>query len=118
MGIALLRIHACSWFLSPFLTTCVRLLIRCEDANLIDVPVRVSSNHGGVYHVAYFARFNIPAFEELTWDYGCSFQRPEVNAVDAVFPFHCKCGSTHCRDIVTEEPPILLVVDLLANSMK
>ena len=82
------------------------------------MPVRVSSNNGGVYRVAYFARVDIPALEELTWDYGCSFQKPEVNVVDAVFPFHCKCGSAHCRDMVTEDPPIPLVVDLFANSME
>lgn len=99
-----------------FLTTCGCLLLRCEDANLIDVPVRVSNNSGGDYRVAYFARVDIPALEELTWDYGCSFKRRRANTVDAVFPFYCKCGSTHCRDVVTEDPPIPpRIVDLLAK---
>ena len=92
------------------------MLFRCEDANLIDVPVRVNNREGGAYHVAYFAKDDIEALEELTWDYGSSFQEADVNAVDVVFPFRCKCGSTHCRDIIRDEPPILHRVDLSCNA--
>lgn len=84
---------------------------RCEDANLTDVPVRVVNKEGGAYHVAYFARDDIEAMEELTWDYRCSFQKAEVNSVDEIIPFRCKCGSTHCRDIIRNEPPVLQKVD-------
>jgi SET domain-containing protein len=76
---------------------------RCGDANLIDVPVKVGDEDPRLYHVALFAQEDIPAFEELTWDYGCSFEQPEVD-VDPLIPFHCKCGSTHCRDTVIDSP--------------
>jgi len=39
---------------------------RCEDANLIDVPVKVGNDYPRVYHVAFFAQEDILAFEELT----------------------------------------------------
>lgn len=79
----------------------VSCFYRCEDANLIDVPVKVGNEDPRLYHVAFFAQENISAFEELTWDYGCSFENPEGD-VDAVMPFHCKCGSTFCRDKVID----------------
>jgi hypothetical protein len=52
--------------------------------------------------VAFFAKHNIPAFEELTWDYGTNFARedPELPS------FTCMCGSSMCRDVVS------VVIDL------
>lgn len=40
---------------------------RCEDANLIDFPVRIESADPHIYHVAFFAKRPIYALEELTW---------------------------------------------------
>jgi len=88
------------------------LTLRCEDANLIDVPVRVSKEDGRLYRVAFFAQVAIPALEEFTWDYGCFFGTPKV---DSVVPFHCKCGSTHCRDTVTNDHPIHVITDVLPS---
>lgn len=84
----------------------------CEDANLIDVPVRIGNRDSGVYHVAFFAAVDIAPVEELTWDYGCAFRKPEINVVDEVLPFRCKCGSTLCRDIIRDEPAICLQLDI------
>lgn len=40
---------------------------KCEDANLIDVPVRIERSDPRLYHVAFFAKRQIYALEELTW---------------------------------------------------
>jgi SET domain-containing protein len=85
---------------------------RCEDANLIDMPVRIEKCDIRVYHVAFFAQADIQAFEELSWDYGCTFDRSDVQEGDFVFPFHCKCGSTHCRDKDIDNAAIQLTVDI------
>lgn len=39
----------------------------CEDANLIDFPVRIDNADPHIYHVAFFAKRKILALEELTW---------------------------------------------------
>lgn len=40
---------------------------RCEDANLVDIPVRIERSDPRFYHVAFFAKRPIHALEELTW---------------------------------------------------
>lgn len=40
---------------------------RCEDANLVDVPVRIEQADPRLYHVAFFACRYIEPGEELTW---------------------------------------------------
>lgn len=94
---------------------CACIIYRCEDANLIDVPVRIDNSDKRLFHVAFFAQVNIPAWEELTWDYGCEFDRYQVNEVDAILPFHCKCGSTHCRDSKIDDAAIELTVDIFRS---
>jgi SET domain-containing protein len=90
---------------------------RCEDANLIDVPVKISCADPRLYHVAFFAQVDISPLEELTWDYGCSFKMPEVEAADVVVPFRCKCGSTHCRDKVIDDHSVHPITELLPQPM-
>lgn len=91
---------------------------RCEDANLIDVLVRVRCADARPYRVAYFAQVDIPPLEELTWDYGCSFETTEVDDVDHVAPFHCKCGSTHCRDTKNKNNSIRRTTDTSSICIK
>jgi hypothetical protein len=66
------------------------------------MPALIDSIDKRLYHVAFFAKHNIPAFEELTWDYGTNFARedPELPS------FTCMCGSSMCRDVVS------VVIDL------
>ena len=97
---------------------CSHLFPRCEDANLIDMPVRVRGMDPRAYRVAFFAQVNIPPLEELTWDYGCSFKTQEVDVVDALIPFDCKCGSTHCRDKEIDNTPIHCITDMLPSGLK
>jgi hypothetical protein len=40
---------------------------RCEDANLMDYPVKIESRDSHIYHVAFFAKRHVYALEELTW---------------------------------------------------
>ena len=90
----------------------VACFYRCEDTNLIDVPVRVGDEDPRLYHVAFFAQKDILAFEELTWNYGCSFEKPKFNVVDPLIPFHCKCSSTHYRDTVIDSPLFHYITNL------
>lgn len=40
---------------------------RCEDANLVDLPVKINHSDPRLYSVAFFAIRDIDAYEELTW---------------------------------------------------
>lgn len=40
---------------------------RCEDSNLMDMPVRINQADPRLYHVAFFATRIIEPYEELTW---------------------------------------------------
>lgn len=67
---------------------------RCQDANLINVPVLVGRLDRSFYRVAFFTTREVHPREELTWDYGIDFLQE-----DADLPvFACKCGSEYCRD--------------------
>jgi hypothetical protein len=75
---------------------------KCEDINLVDMPGLIDIVNKHLYHVAFFIKHNILAFDELTWDYGTDFMRedPELPS------FTCTCGSSMCRDGVS------IVIDL------
>jgi hypothetical protein len=66
---------------------------KCEDINLVDMPGLIDIVNKHLYHVAFFIKHNILAFDELTWDYGTD-------------SFTCTCGSSMCRDGVS------IVIDL------
>lgn len=68
---------------------------RCEDANLVDVPVLIGRTGLSFYRLAFFSKWAIDAGEELTWDYNLSFN-PESD--EELQPFECKCQSDWCRD--------------------
>jgi SET domain-containing protein len=67
---------------------------RCEDSNLVDVPVSIESVDRRFYHVAFFANRIIRPGEELTWDYGTNFNNDDPDLPQ----FSCKCESKMCRD--------------------
>ncbi|XP_031373109.1 probable inactive histone-lysine N-methyltransferase SUVR2 isoform X2 [Punica granatum] len=67
---------------------------RCNDANLIEIPVEVESPKHHYYHLAFFTTRKVQALEELTWDYGIDFEG-EDQSLNA---FQCLCGSKICRD--------------------
>ncbi|CAI8603302.1 unnamed protein product [Vicia faba] len=67
---------------------------RCNDANLIDIPVEVETPDRHYYHLALFTKRNVSAYEELTWDYGIDFD----DHTHPIKAFKCCCGSAHCRD--------------------
>ncbi|KAJ0237099.1 Histone-lysine N-methyltransferase SUVR4 [Hirschfeldia incana] len=67
---------------------------RCEDANLIDIPVQIETPDRHYYHIAFFTIRDVKAMDELTWDYLIDFQ-DESHPVKA---FRCCCGSELCRD--------------------
>ncbi|GAB4833695.1 hypothetical protein Ancab_031942 [Ancistrocladus abbreviatus] len=46
---------------------------RCNDANLLEIPVQVETPDRHYYHLAFFTKRKVKAFEELTW--GWSKQR-------------------------------------------
>lgn len=46
-----------------------------------------------VVQVAFFTSREVRAGEELTWDYGCTFNTTN----NIMMPFACSCGSRHCR---------------------
>jgi SET domain-containing protein len=75
---------------------------RCEDANLIDIPVQIDVNKKSMYHVAFFTKHDIGFQEELTWHYGCDFSYNDPDLPS----FACKCRSRSCRD------KVFLVIDL------
>ncbi|KAM0891934.1 hypothetical protein ACQ4PT_026097 [Festuca glaucescens] len=67
---------------------------RCNDANIIEVPVEIETPDHHYYHIAFFTKRKVKRFEELTWDYGMDFG--DVN--HPIKAFKCLCGSKHCRD--------------------
>jgi SET domain-containing protein len=67
---------------------------RCEDSNLVDVPVSIESVDRRFYHVAFFANRIIRPGEELTWDYGTNFNNDDPDLPQ----FSCKCENKMCRD--------------------
>ncbi|XP_065853628.1 histone-lysine N-methyltransferase SUVR4 [Euphorbia lathyris] len=67
---------------------------RCNDANLIDIPVEVETPDRHYYHLAFFTNREVGAMEELTWDYGIDFE-DDGHPIKA---FACYCGSAVCRD--------------------
>ncbi|KAJ4892864.1 Histone-lysine N-methyltransferase SUVR4 [Raphanus sativus] len=67
---------------------------RCEDANLIDIPVQIETPDRHYYHIAFFTIRDVKAMDELTWDYLIDFH-DESHPVKA---FKCCCGSELCRD--------------------
>ncbi|CAH2055119.1 unnamed protein product, partial [Thlaspi arvense] len=67
---------------------------RCEDANLIDIPVEIETPDRHYYHIAFFTIRDVKAMDELTWDYMIDFN-DENHPVKA---FRCCCGSELCRD--------------------
>ncbi|KDP23728.1 hypothetical protein JCGZ_23561 [Jatropha curcas] len=68
---------------------------RCNDANLIDIPVQVETPDRHYYHLAFFTTREVRAFEELTWDYGIDFDDHD----HPIKAFQCCCGSASCRDL-------------------
>lgn len=66
---------------------------RCQDANLMDMPVEIESPDRHYYHVAFFTNRRVRAMEELTWDYNIDFE-DEAHPVPA---FACLCESRYCR---------------------
>jgi SET domain-containing protein len=75
----------------------VEVHCRCEDANLIDIPVQIDKNNKSMYYVAFFTEQDIRFQEELTWDYGCDFSYNDLDLPS----FACKCRSRSCRDKVS-----------------
>uniref|UniRef100_A0A1J3H7A5 Histone-lysine N-methyltransferase SUVR4 n=1 Tax=Noccaea caerulescens TaxID=107243 RepID=A0A1J3H7A5_NOCCA len=71
---------------------------RCEDANLIDIPVEIETPDRHYYHIAFFTIRDVKAMDELTWDYMIDFS-DESHPVKA---FRCCCGSDLCRDKITK----------------
>ncbi|WCJ39928.1 Histone-lysine N-methyltransferase SUVR4 [Euphorbia peplus] len=69
---------------------------RCEDPNLIEIPVEVETPDHHYYHLAFFTTKDIQPMEELTWDYGIEFEDKN----HPIKAFRCKCGSKSCRDRV------------------
>ncbi|XP_057515841.1 histone-lysine N-methyltransferase SUVR4 isoform X3 [Amaranthus tricolor] len=67
---------------------------KCNDANLIEIPVEVETADHHYYHLAFFTARDVKAFEELSWDYGIDFE-DEHHPIKA---FRCRCGSASCRD--------------------
>ena len=70
------------------------LYYRCEDSNLVDIPVSIESVDRRYYHVAFYASRIIYPGEELTWDYGTDFGKDNPDLPK----FTCECKSTKCRD--------------------
>ncbi|XP_024958914.1 histone-lysine N-methyltransferase SUVR4 [Cynara cardunculus var. scolymus] len=71
---------------------------RCFDSNLIEIPVEVETPDHHYYHIAFFTKRNVDAYEELTWDYGIDFE-DEDHPIKA---FECQCASSYCRDVRRE----------------
>ncbi|CAN8269689.1 unnamed protein product [Cochlearia groenlandica] len=71
---------------------------RCEEANLIDIPVEIETPDRHYYHIAFFTIRDVKARDELTWDYMIDFS-DESHPVKA---FRCSCGSELCRDKKTK----------------
>ncbi|GAA0164463.1 histone modifying enzyme [Lithospermum erythrorhizon] len=67
---------------------------RCCDANLIEIPVEVENPDHHYYHLAFFTKKKVDAFEELTWDYQIDF----ADHNHPVKAFKCCCRSKSCRD--------------------
>lgn len=64
---------------------------RCEDANLVDVPVKVDKSDPRLYHVAFFAVRDIAEHEELTW---VSSQVQTLHHFHfLILVLHCQCHS-------------------------
>lgn len=40
---------------------------RCGDATLLDMPVKIDETDNRYYHIAFFAKRDIPSGKELTW---------------------------------------------------
>ncbi|CAM8969251.1 unnamed protein product [Rhodiola kirilowii] len=66
---------------------------RCQDANLIEIPVQVETPDRHYYHLAFFTKRVVNALEELTWDYAIDFDDHN----HPVKAFKCTCGSEFCR---------------------
>lgn len=71
---------------------------RCFDSNLIEIPVEVETPDHHYYHIAFFTKRNVEAYEELTWDYQIDFE-DDGHPIKA---FKCQCGSSVCRDVRRE----------------
>ncbi|CAH1424465.1 unnamed protein product [Lactuca virosa] len=71
---------------------------RCFDSNLIEIPVEVETPDHHYYHIAFFTKRNVNAYEELTWDYQIDFE-DDGHPIKA---FKCQCGSSYCRDVRRE----------------
>ncbi|KAJ0963677.1 hypothetical protein J5N97_028799 [Dioscorea zingiberensis] len=67
---------------------------RCNDANLIEIPIEVETADRHYYHLAFFTTRKVEALEELTWDYGIDFDDHK----HPIKAFQCLCGSRFCRD--------------------
>ncbi|KAG7575961.1 SET domain [Arabidopsis thaliana x Arabidopsis arenosa] len=67
---------------------------RCEDANMIDIPVEIETPDRHYYHIAFFTLRDVKAMDELTWDYMIDFN----DKSHPVKAFRCCCGSESCRD--------------------
>ncbi|WCJ43765.1 Histone-lysine N-methyltransferase SUVR4 [Euphorbia peplus] len=68
---------------------------RCNDGNLIDIPVEVETPDRHYYHLAFFTTREVEAMEELTWDYGIDFADKD----HPIKAFTCFCGGAFCRDL-------------------
>ncbi|XP_042453286.1 histone-lysine N-methyltransferase SUVR4-like [Zingiber officinale] len=79
---------------------------RCFDANLIGIPVEIETPDHHYYHLAFFTRRKIEAYEELTWDYCIDFD-DDSHPVKA---FRCRCGSRFCRDTRSHRSSIISLI--------
>lgn len=77
------------------LGSATRFINHSCNPNCKIIPVS-TDNHGDdrLYYLAFFARRDIPAGTELTFDYNPSWDGSRVNDPDAV---QCKCGEKRCR---------------------
>jgi hypothetical protein len=46
---------------------------KCEDANLVDMPVKIDEVDPHYYHVGFFAKVKSNPYKELTWVWYMSF---------------------------------------------
>jgi SET domain-containing protein len=78
---------------------------RCDSGNAFARGVVVEGNSGLIYKVAFFARRDIDALEELTYNYhweadDASADTAQAHAFSPGAHFRaCKCGSANCVKI-------------------
>ncbi|KAK1368235.1 hypothetical protein POM88_034327 [Heracleum sosnowskyi] len=86
---------------------------QCGDANMVEIPVEIETPDHHYYHLAFFTRREVVAYEELTWEYGIDFgdTRHPVKA------FKCSCGSKLCRQNKHRKSMSYILLSILFHSM-